>query len=83
MDEIDKKTGVQLNMFDPKVIEKRKYLYGDYEILDIPQEVIDNRIEILNKRLEEVLSVPYMERDGSLVNKLCDAISFWRSINVK
>ena len=57
------------------------YLYGIEDVPEIPQDVIDARIAILNKRLRQVQDVNYKTRDLELRNKLINAINFWEHIN--
>ena len=61
------------------------YLYGDYkdDIVEIPQEVIQNRISLLDLHLSELLEVHYSERDTTRIKAVCDAIDFWKNINSK
>jgi len=66
---------------------KNKYelLYGNYidEVMDIPIEIIQNRISLLNKRLTELLEVPWEDRNDYLINKVIKGINFWEKINEK
>ena len=58
-----------------------KYLYGEDTPMAIPEEVINNRLTILRRRLNVVMSQDYMNRDYSLKNDLVRAIKFWENIN--
>ena len=59
-----------------------EYLYGKgIEVPEIPKDVIDKRIELLNNHLEKQLDVSYQERDLKLVGQILKALRFWRNIN--
>ena len=60
---------------------KTEYLYGTEEVPMIPEEIIEKRISILNKNLEKLLKVSYMEREQERVNKILKAINFWKELN--
>ena len=57
------------------------YLYGDNKPMDIPEEVIQNRIALLNKELDIELAKHYSIRDTRRTNDLVKAILFWENIN--
>jgi len=60
------------------------YLYGlNNKPLDIPQDVINNRIKLLNDNLNKILKHNYLERDTKRMNDVLKAIEFWNSINYK
>jgi len=54
-------------------------LYGK-EMPTIPKEVTNPRIDQLKERLEELVSVHYMEQDNHLINITQKAIVFWRKL---
>jgi len=65
-------------------MKSNSYLYGeDVEVPLIPQEVIDERLELLKVHLAKLLNHSYHIRDGNRVNKILSAIDFWESINKK
>ena len=53
------------------------FLYGDAEPPAIPRDVCQGRIDLLNIRLKDILSVGYMEQDNQALNAVMRAISFW------
>jgi len=58
------------------------YLYGEgVEVMQIPQEVIDDRLGKLKVKLAELLDHSYYTRDGVRCNEVLEAIDFWESIN--
>ncbi len=59
------------------------YLYGEYETIDIPEEVILRKVESLNFHLEDLLEDDMLERDNLRCKEVKDAIEFWLSINDK
>ena len=58
-------------------------LYGTEDVPQIPQEVIDKRIELLTARFKELISVHYMKQDNQTINQVVKAREFWRNINEK
>lgn len=57
---------------------KTEYLYGvDVIVPDIPKNVIDERVVLLNSNLTKLLSVGYLKRDQVRVNAVLKAINFW------
>ena len=62
------------------------YLY-DVDVLpselQIPKEVIDGRIKLLNEHLTKLLEIEYTQREFTRVNAIQRAIKFWEDINVK
>ena len=58
------------------------YLYGKgVDVPEIPQEVIDERIKLLNENLAKLLAVAWYKRDGARCNAIYKAIQFWTKIN--
>ena len=61
-----------------------RYLYGtEEEVMEIPEEVIVRRVELLRANIDELLKVHYFERDNERINKVLKAIEFWTNINNK
>jgi len=58
-----------------------KYLYGEHTPMDIPKEVIQNRIALLDKELTAELAKHYSVRDVKRTNDLVKAKLFWENIN--
>ena len=58
-----------------------EYLYGDEVPLDVPTVVIESRLSILRKRLNEELEKEASEWDMVYTEDLIDAIEFWSTIN--
>jgi hypothetical protein len=58
------------------------YLYGEgVKVPEIPKEVIEERIRLLNENLATLLAVEWHKRDGARCNAIYKAINFWRNIN--
>lgn len=57
------------------------YLYCTNNVPDIPQDIIDKRIELLEIHLAKLLTENWLTRDGERVNAVCRAIEFWKNIN--
>jgi len=63
-------------------MKTNSYLYGkDIEVPAIPEEIIVRRVEALKENLEELMDVPYLQRDGARVRAVVKAIHFWEDIN--
>ena len=62
-------------------MKTNEYLYGDEVPLDVPTLVIENRLSILRKRLNEELDKEVSEWDMVYMKDLIDAIDFWLTIN--
>ena len=60
---------------------KNSYLYGDNEVPEIPQEVIDERLRLLDNTLTELLEPHYEVRDDRRIRDVQRATSFWNDIN--
>jgi len=59
------------------------YLYNTQLIPEIPQDVIDGRLRLLDEHLSILLDVEMMKRDDKRVAAVLKAVSFWGSINSK
>ncbi len=55
-------------------------LYGRKDMPNIPEHVADFRIALLKERLEELMSVHWMEQDTTLITKVNKAIEFWTQL---
>jgi hypothetical protein len=67
-------------------MKSSEYLYGIERLpsnAQIPKEVIDERIKLLNENLTEILASDWSTRDFNRVNDIAKAIIFWRTINDK
>ncbi len=62
-------------------MKTNRELYGSQKPMDIPQEVIDDRVELLTYELEKEQTMHLMVRKHAKVNRLLKAIEFWRTIN--
>ena len=61
-----------------------EYLYGeDIEVPNIPEDIINRRIKLLNRHLKRLLDVSYRERDLKRVSDILKAIKYWETINLK
>ncbi len=58
-----------------------KYLYGDADVSNIPQDIIDERVTALNVESKKLLDQHYLERDSERLNTILRAIDFWQGIN--
>ena len=56
-----------------------KELYGR-EMPPIPETVCEFRIQVLKKRLSELLEVHFMEQDIALIKEVEKAIRFWTKL---
>lgn len=56
-------------------------VYGDRVPTPIPQELIDERLEILRDRLTKELKKDFFERDMYLEESLQKHMKFWSKIN--
>lgn len=59
------------------------YLYGTNDVIQIPQEVIDERLKLLRENLKSNLEVDWHIRDGVKCNTIIKAIKFWEGINAR
>jgi len=65
-------------------MKNNSYLYGeDTEVPEIPQSIIDERVDKLKANLEKLLDHSYYTRDGLRINAIIKAIKFWETINEK
>ncbi len=62
-------------------MKTNKELYGEQLPMDIPQEVIDDRVFKLARELDKEQKLHYIKRRQARVTKLVRAIEFWRNIN--
>lgn len=63
-------------------MKTNEYLYGvGVTIKPIPEEVVSERIQLLNKNLELLLTVHYMEQDTDRIRAITRAIFFWENIS--
>ena len=57
------------------------YLYREHKPMNVPDEVIKDRVDALNSSLKNELSINLYCRDFQRVNELKKAINFWETIN--
>ncbi len=63
-------------------MKTNEHLYGEGVVVpEIPQNIVDERIELLKIQLARLLDHSYYTRNGVRVKEIIDAISFWESIN--
>ena len=60
---------------------KNAYLYGDNGVPEIPQEIIEERLKLLDLMLSELLEIHYLKRDSKRINDILSALKFWNGIN--
>lgn len=66
------------------MIDKKKnsFLYGDsHTPTKVPQEIIEERVDMLKANLKNLQKVHYLGRDGERCNTILKAIKFWETIN--
>ena len=54
-------------------------LYGR-EVPRVPEHVCNFRLTLLKERLEELMSVHFMEQDTQLINSVLKARRFWERL---
>ncbi len=65
-------------------MKDNSWLYGEnVSPPDIPQDVVDKRLELLKTNLAKLLDHSYHVRDNARVSSVLKAIDFWESINKK
>jgi len=65
-------------------MKNNSWLYGeDVSPPDIPQEIVEARLELLKTHLAKLLDHSYHIRDNVRVAGVLKAIDFWQSINTK
>jgi len=57
-----------------------QYLYDTDDVAQIPQEVIDERLSLLDKHLSKLLDVDMFERDTERVAAVLKAQDHWRDM---
>jgi hypothetical protein len=65
---------------DNKEVSQTMYLYGTEDVPEIPQEVIDERITLLEINLARLLDHSFYTRDAARANAVLKAIKFWQNI---
>ncbi len=58
-------------------------LYGTDDVPSIPRSILKERIELLDIKLSELLSVGIYQRDNKMINAVLKAKKFWQDINHK
>jgi len=65
-------------------MKTNEYLYGEnVNVPEIPNGIIEQRVELLKANLEKLLEHSYHTRDNNRVTATFDAIKFWENINDK
>lgn len=64
-------------------MKTNSYLYGEEKPLEIPGEVIQDRLDKLETMLSKLLEVNLLQRDDARINTILKAINFWATINEK
>jgi len=63
-------------------VKTNEYLYGSGVIVpEIPTEVIEGRIKLLDTQLRELQAVHYLLRNRTRVREIIEAMNFWRNID--
>lgn len=60
--------------------KSNSYLYDTEDVPEIPKEVVDKRLKLLNTHLDKLLEVHYVNRNGKKVGDVMNAISFWEGM---
>ena len=55
-------------------------LYGTEDVPTIPRETADKRIQLLKRRLAELMMVHWSNRDNHTINKVLEGITFWTQL---
>ncbi len=55
-------------------------LYGTDDVPQIPKEIANERIELLNIHLDKLLAVHYLKQDQVLINNVLDAKKHWAKL---
>ena len=55
-------------------------LYGTDDVPQIPKEIANERIELLNTHLDKLLAVHYLKQDQVLINNVLDAKKHWAKL---
>jgi len=62
-------------------MQSTEYIYGTNEVPEIPKEVIDARLVLLQEHLQKLLNIHYSKRDTARIARVFKAIKFWETIN--
>ena len=63
-----------------KTILSNEELYGDYELIPLNIEAVEQRINFFKDKITEQISTHFMSRDSELLNRYMKASSFWIGI---
>jgi len=58
-------------------------LYGDFELIPLNLEAVQQRIDFFRDRVSEEVVVHFMERNNNDLNKYMKARDFWKEIKEK
>lgn len=62
-----------------QVMRTNEEVYGEgVKITPIPKKICDERIMLLNNRLEKLMSSGYMSGDSAKINKAIKDLNFWK-----
>jgi hypothetical protein len=67
-------------LIDEQEVSQTMYLYGTEDVPDIPQDIIDKRIAILEANLSKVLDHSFYTRDARRANVIIKTIEFWTQL---
>jgi hypothetical protein len=67
-------------LIDEQEVSQTMYLYGIEDVPEIPQDIIDRRIAVLEANLSKVLDHSFYTRDGRRANAILKAIKFWTQL---
>ena len=65
----------------PKKLTKNELLYGTNVVPKVPEDLISERVKLLDAHLAALLSIPSSEREYERVRRVVNAIDFWNNIN--
>ena len=63
-------------------IKSNEELYGDFELIPLPLEPVQQRIDFFNGKMKELIKIEYMNRDMDAFNKYTKARDFWKETRV-
>jgi hypothetical protein len=66
-----------------KTIQSNEELYGDFELIPLPYDAVEQRINFFRDKIAEEVSIHFMDRDNEKLNKYMKASAFWIEIRDK
>ena len=61
-------------------IKSNKELYGDFELIPLPIEPVQQRIDFFDGKLGKLLKVHYLEQDSEAIEATIKHKTFWEGI---